>query len=166
MTVAALPSGFIGVLYQLLADLNVKQLVFLLIFSLVLGGAAAGAGSSLLGMFMRPTMRRMNDVMKTVSENSHEWTSAAVALKRIPTEEWFADVKISLQGIAGQAEKLAAHTKSILEVEARIKELEARAGAEREAFSALKGAHDLKMLTGGCGPQSYVGAERRVVGRR
>ena len=46
------------------------------------------------------------------------------------------------------------------------KELEARAGAEREAFSALKGAHDLKMLTGGCGPQSYVGAERRVVGRR
>jgi hypothetical protein len=166
MTVAALPSGFIGVLYQLLADLNVKQLVFLLIFSLVLGGAAAGAGSSLLGMFMRPTMRRMNEVMKTVSENSHEWTSAAIALKRIPTEQWFSDVAISLQGIAGQATELAAHTKSILEVEERIKDLEVRAGTDREAFATLKGAHDVRMLTGGCGPQSYVGSERRVVGRR
>jgi hypothetical protein len=161
---ALTPSGLIGVLYQLLSDLGVKQLVAVLILGLVIGGAAAGAGSALLRMFMQPTLKRMNAIMELVSENSHEWTSAAIALKRIPTVQWFDDVAEALQGIAGQAAELAAHAKSIIAMESKLKELESRAGTEREAFASLKGAHDLRMMTVGCSG-APDGIERRYRSR-
>jgi hypothetical protein len=155
-----LPSGFIGVLYQLLSDLGVKQLVAVLLLGLVIGGAAAGSGSSLLRMFMQPTMKRMNAMMELVSENSHEWTAAAIALKRIPSEQWFDDVADALKGIAKQADELAAHAKSIIAMEDKIRDIEIRSGVDREKFASLRGAHDERMVLGGCSVAPN-GIERR-----
>ena len=143
----------------ILSRLSVEQLVIIMLVGFVLGGLMSGLGSLMLKWLMRRELSRWAEVMDTVLAHANDWTHAAEALTRIPGEEWFSEVKVALTGIANQATELAIHTKSILTLEVRIKEIEDHASVDREQFARLRGSHDERMVLGGCG--SPTGVERR-----
>ena len=151
-------------LERMLVQLNVGQLVFVIVLGTAIWGMMTGAGSFALRFFMKRELNQARNVMDIVLKHSDEWTEAAISLKRIPTERWFDDVAVALKGIAEQSAELATHAKSILSLEDRFKEFEQRVGADRERFAALKGAHDERMVIGGCAA-APDGIERRSVPR-
>jgi hypothetical protein len=151
-------------LERMLSQLNVGQLVFVIVLGTAIWGLMTSLGTVAIKFLMRRELFRLNLVMDTVLKNSDDWNEAVVALKRIPPEMWFEEVAEALKNISVQAVELASHTKSILSLEDRFKEFEQRVGADRERFAALKGAHDERMVIGGCAA-APDGIERRSVPR-
>lgn len=134
-----------AVIESFLATLNPRQLVLLLIAGLIIGAGTMGSMGVVIRWALSPVTKKWTTAINTVTDHAAEWTKA---FERIPPQSWFDEVKIALNGIAGQASELSMHAQNLLEIEATVRELEGLVKVDHEKLTLLKHDHDLAGVFG------------------
>ena len=72
-----------------------------------------------------------------------EFSRWSESIDRIPSQEWFDEVKLALNGLAGQAATLSSHTASLLDMQERVGVVEDAVRGDHDMIVRVKSEHDL-----------------------